>query len=1478
MLDTSAVGGGQSEQRKAESFANGSSDRNNDTMSNSQLDLVQMQSQSEHSSNSPASGSTSVSASLNLGCNDTPTNHHPREPSSIKSKTIKPPGSNTTRVSVACDRCRKKKIRCFYDNDDPVGEDEDGNRQCANCKVVGLECIFTDKLARKAFPRGYTESLEERVRELEYDNKKLQKLLSLKSTDKSSLMSNSNSISTENTPTTVSTSLAKTKIKNELNTDFDITNSSQNNNMNANFNDDDNNKYSNNNKNFDRDDDIDMNNPNNIENNDTRLNKNVSSNSEEVRNQDLNGKNEFGSPSHVLNTENVSRLDVDFKPVLHTHDENCNCGMHHSVINRPVSIAGSVDIDHGDLSDDESLYSTDSHYSRQASAFPQLSHVFSSNQSHLSGLNAHNLDFGAHSNLNGNLHLSNLDHSHMNDGTPYNSNDLTGNNDPDSKNRFVYNPNSFEQINAPGAAAAISLQNKLRTKNFLNLANLIAASIPRSTEETLFIPTLLARIIKTHGFDSKAPYLTARSIALLKQAYNEEERYNLFPITFKGVNFNDLKKSESKAFFQSLNLPNNMNLDICITIFFNTWNTVIPVMNKEIFMANYKKFIKSRDANYEDGELVGFEKFGELLVIITCLVMISNERSNIAAKFSNSSILESSVSPTSSNMATSNSNSSLNNNNNENKDNSNKSSDKKISSNSEILQFYDHIIKQLIQSNMSSICSISSLQIITIELLYCLATDDLTTSYELRGRMITMCQQLRLHRCPAAVLGSNGSSVSKLQQGERRILFWCIYTLDSFSAYILGVPRLLKDYEIECALPSSSSSDKENKDSDISLITFQNNVQLSLVGKVCDSALSVMRYSKVLGTIVDSIFRRSEGLKQTNVNESNCLIMEDLLETWRRNLPANVSFNTVHNSKDINIIDNLNETQLTLYYLYYQAKALIYMPLLASESTFNLTSSKCSPAFISIQQATTSILTTMKVLNTSKHNFYFLPLPINIARQTARFSLLAARNSLEYTRGGSLFQEAKLLLTSIINELKIENKIGLLGCLSNNCVGCLEHAIDAILSQPKSSSLNNLDPIESVKKESKKKSTGSPLKKVSNIESFSKKPSSLAPVKSEEMEIDLGHDSTKTGKTFSSDKRKIAINDIFSNNENKDSVVEHARKDSLSRHPERNYNGSNRNIQIMDHSGNNNAATNNDDLFNFMSADPKVMEEESLNMILKNVDGDEAMNGSPELQLEQQKLLIKQKQQFLQTQQENLQKQIQLLQHQAKTQAIAEAEIQVQRQQIEQQRLQNNLYQGSNKSSGDSNALSLQPMGSPVQIDNSHVKDAPFSVKSFSDLLMFNDFGVDASLGLPFIDFELDNTQTKKQKVDPKNSHDFEELYGYNGGGDNNNISGGHQLQPSSMTFEESPNYNPYSNDHGNHPLSSTTVSPPQNHFRHGHEHQHRANYSSSVKGQDESLTNTSGGSTVNAETNSGTSATNIRGNKGSSNSDVSLFNWNLNS
>ncbi|RPB22703.1 hypothetical protein L211DRAFT_788167 [Terfezia boudieri ATCC MYA-4762] len=78
-------------------------------------------------------------------------------------------GNSQTRIAQACDRCRSKKIRC------------DGIRPCCTqCANVGFECKTSDKLSRRAFPRGYTESLEERVRQLEEEVRVLKELLDAK--------------------------------------------------------------------------------------------------------------------------------------------------------------------------------------------------------------------------------------------------------------------------------------------------------------------------------------------------------------------------------------------------------------------------------------------------------------------------------------------------------------------------------------------------------------------------------------------------------------------------------------------------------------------------------------------------------------------------------------------------------------------------------------------------------------------------------------------------------------------------------------------------------------------------------------------------------------------------------------------------------------------------------------------------------------------------------------------------------------------------------------------------------------------------------------------------------------------------------------------------------------------------------------------------------------------------------------------------
>jgi hypothetical protein len=104
-------------------------------------------------------------------------------------KVIKVGSSAQSRIAQACDRCRSKKIRC------------DGIRpSCTQCVNVGFECKTSDKLSRRAFPRGYTESLEERVRCLEAEVRELKELLDEKD-EKIDMLSRIHSHTTQGHPT-----------------------------------------------------------------------------------------------------------------------------------------------------------------------------------------------------------------------------------------------------------------------------------------------------------------------------------------------------------------------------------------------------------------------------------------------------------------------------------------------------------------------------------------------------------------------------------------------------------------------------------------------------------------------------------------------------------------------------------------------------------------------------------------------------------------------------------------------------------------------------------------------------------------------------------------------------------------------------------------------------------------------------------------------------------------------------------------------------------------------------------------------------------------------------------------------------------------------------------------------------------------------------------------------------------------------------
>ncbi|SCU97224.1 LADA_0H05160g1_1 [Lachancea dasiensis] len=822
-----------------------------------------MNTQSSNGSNPPSSQPSSMSHS--------PANLQPRQGSTTSMihnvPSLSPTNSSATpstnyRVAQACDRCRAKKTRC------------DGKRpQCSQCAAVGFECKVSDKLSRRAFPRGYTETLEERVRELEAENRRLVALCDLKD-EQLQLVSR---YSSKSRPNTISSS-----------------------------------------------------------EDDQMLQQLTSSNGGSLRVSSTN--------LYLLNK--TSSTDKEIEGSHLCQGTGCSHASHPHLHFKPVSTA---------LSDPQTI--------------------------------------------------------------------------------------SFEQNEAPGLPAAKALSSMTDHEYSTQLACLVALSIPRSTEEILFIPQLLARLGNVHGLTSKQCIYSASLLAALKEPSQVVVPYTDALRQLKDKSLWEI--DDPMEFFVSsckLNLSSNNDneslsvpeIENLISLYFGECHVLIPILNENEFYEYYDKFktsLTSKDFFGEvnssfahRGKSISYKIFACILMVVCQFgLMIKVKREQLAA------------------------------------------SHKLV----RIMNYYNNAIPSLKSNPYFTIktTSIETLQLMSLLLFYYLNSGDVSSVYDARGKIISMSQQLRLHRCPSAVLGNEGSTMSKNEQGDRRLLFWGIYYLDVFSALQLGVPRLLKDQEIECALPVSEESNVG--------VSLADQV-IKLEGQASEFSLSLLRFSKILGNILDFIFKRGMTASAT---QQIALIHENALDDWRRSLPRNLRFqldvNGAVSAEDLSPSNQWSQEyrkgdKKTLMVLYFMVKCLIHLPVLATrsltagsgadvDSEASLvsedpnSSSDRSSSYVLLQQAINTFLTVQSSLKNR-----YLPLPINMPRIKAQSVLLSAKGTLDYTKGGTLFQDNKTRLFDVIKELELTKRLEIPGSLSWHSLMLLDMAVTVIL-QPVQTKTEKLD-------------------------------------------------------------------------------------------------------------------------------------------------------------------------------------------------------------------------------------------------------------------------------------------------------------------------------------------------------------------------------------------------------------------------------------
>ncbi|KAJ2700324.1 hypothetical protein H4R19_005478, partial [Coemansia spiralis] len=65
-------------------------------------------------------------------------------------------GSKRQRISRACDRCRRKKVKC-----------DGGHPTCAHCAAIDVTCTYLDTAKKRGPPKGYIDAIESRLRAAE---------------------------------------------------------------------------------------------------------------------------------------------------------------------------------------------------------------------------------------------------------------------------------------------------------------------------------------------------------------------------------------------------------------------------------------------------------------------------------------------------------------------------------------------------------------------------------------------------------------------------------------------------------------------------------------------------------------------------------------------------------------------------------------------------------------------------------------------------------------------------------------------------------------------------------------------------------------------------------------------------------------------------------------------------------------------------------------------------------------------------------------------------------------------------------------------------------------------------------------------------------------------------------------------------------------------------------------------------------------
>ncbi|KAH8147577.1 uncharacterized protein LAJ45_08404 [Morchella importuna] len=283
-----------------------------------------------------------------------------------------------------------------------------------------------------------------------------------------------------------------------------------------------------------------------------------------------------------------------------------------------------------------------------------------------------------------------------------------------------------------------------------------------------------------------------------------------------------------------------------------------------------------------------------------------------------------------------------------------------------------------------------TLQCLVLAQLYCISKGDYARLLQYKSLAVGIVLRLGLNQAQKKFsLGALGGEM-------RKRMFWCIYCLDSFSAAMLGLPKLLNEGDVDTEYPSDIDDEYVSEKGFLPTLPGDS-TKIS-------SALALFRSSRILARVLDAVYPTG-GLKELTYTKLKEL--EDELDAWKSGLAPHLRLEFVNGTPATNVVHSRSPL---LVLSYHYIRVLIHRPVVGSTLQ-----QKSNASLHAIRESSKCIVQIVQLLTERKLGFSFC---LNKAKILVLAGFILLYSSAECPQDSSLAKENQKLIIGMLKELE----------------------------------------------------------------------------------------------------------------------------------------------------------------------------------------------------------------------------------------------------------------------------------------------------------------------------------------------------------------------------------------------------------------------------------------------------------------------------